>query len=293
MLKTQILRKEEFATPSASLKLASPQKMPIPKPPPRINVGIQKKQPLSNYQVHKSNQELPPVPKRKDSKLDKALNDFDQIVQDFMSAPSSEKTSKIPKLQKAKTCCVIESRSVYKRTLSAPAGYQSSQMKKKTKSLLDLHQDDKKNNETKSDNVRDVIMKFSILTSTPKKNSTLLKNFEFSENNHNSFLKETTIDCSSVGEENDLSVANQLDDESRKFKEILPHRSVSRSTSTNSDYNEEKKNSISRIPVNTHLRKSFPSTPLGLNKLDQQNGSQFLEGPNPRCNLSSVKVSRI
>lgn len=208
MIRTQVLQKEDFTMSK------------------RKNVAL--KLTAANYVQRQ------PTKTANDPKLSKALDDFDRILDDFMSVPPQEKTSKIPKLQKSKTCCVIESKCVYKRTLSLQNG-DPDRLKVKTKSLHDLNKEStiSSKHDQKTENVKETIRRFNSLT-TPSPPSR--KN-------------------------------------SSKSMKLDGHKTISRTTSMGSEYSEDRKSSISRIPVNTNLRRSFPSTPLGLNKLDQQNGS--------------------
>ncbi|KAL3271770.1 hypothetical protein HHI36_022240 [Cryptolaemus montrouzieri] len=257
MIKTQVIQKEDFTlAANHKLKFANVKNMTLPKIAPRsIPENIVQSDTLGTEgkQQH--------ISIEKDPKFKKAINSFDQILQDFISA-KEEKISKIPKLQKSKTCCVIESKCIYKRTLSLPNGH-CENLKSKTKSLLDLNQEEMREYSAKphgfkNDNVKSTIQKFNQLTAT-QKNITI----------HDSDRVPKKISKS-------LSLNDKIYSSDSPFRQKNANNKLSRSISSNSEQNEEKRN-MSRIPVNTNLRRSFPSTPLGLNKLDQQNGSHVFK----------------
>lgn len=90
----------------------------------------------------------------KDNKLKIVIDNFDKILDEYKATPST----KIPKLQKAKTCSIIESKCILKKTLSQP----ETPAKVKTKSLAEIPQIQK------GTKVRQVVEKINLLSNKSK-----------------------------------------------------------------------------------------------------------------------------
>jgi hypothetical protein len=145
--------------------------------------------------------------KKKDgeNKLKIVIDNFDRILDEY-KAPT-----RIPKLQKAKTCSIIESKCILKKSLSQPVPQPDKgerRLQAKTKSLAEIPQEQPR--QVASSKVKEAVHRINLLN---KAKST-----------------------------HDVSVQ------------------------------EAKK--VSKIPIKTPaLRKTFPSTPSGLNCLDRCSGS--------------------
>lgn len=80
-----------------------------------------------------------------DAKLSKALETFDKILSEFSSSPGNSIPFVPPKLQKAKTCSIIESRCILKKSISDSKSFKDSDSDSghrpldKTKSLWNLN----------------------------------------------------------------------------------------------------------------------------------------------------------
>ncbi|XP_060534264.1 unconventional myosin-XVIIIa isoform X2 [Cylas formicarius] len=136
-------------------------------------------------------------------------------------APVPKSATKIPKLLKAKTCSIIESKCILKKTISNPGASTSStddKLAMKTKSLTDV-----------------------------------------SVTEHKQFQPQSTIKVKDL-----VRRINSLTDEAPTLSKAVSNTNLSLS---------KKHGSISRIPVNATLRKSFPSTPCHLDRLDGSGGA--------------------
>lgn len=180
------------------------------------------------------------------NKLRSAIDNFDKILNEHNNINNNK--TKIPKLVKAKTCSIIESKCILKKSNSQPLS------------------------DCKTDNKNNVVIKTKSLNNLTK----------FDDFKPQTKVKEL------VRRLNSLTDVKQIND-----------CVVLKKTVSVSDINSSTmKKSFSKIPVNTNLRKSFPSTPCNLNNLDcvisgstknkLQNTGRFNKSTQ---NLSNMKLS--
>lgn len=187
--------------------------------------------------------------KQKSDKLKTVIDNFDKILDEHKKYEKKEPT-KIPKLQKAKTCIIIESKCILKKSLSNPLDHnKSSRLQTKTKSLGNIVDDSTpvtKNSISKVENKLQARTKSFVAppTKTPK------------------------IEPSSGKVKEVVRRLNSLTDGTPEAKAV---KDISKSTM---DLSKK----CSKIPVKTNLRKSFESTPCGLNTLDRNTSSTTKKG---------------
>lgn len=155
------------------------------------------------------------------------------------------KITKIPKLVKAKTCSIIESKCILKK--NAPSSLQNCNPAK-TKSMTNLD-----------------------LNATPVKIVPISIDPPPLPKSAPPSMKPTVV-VESPGKVKELvKRINSLSD-STTIEHPAPAPALSKAVSTTNLSLSKKHGSVSKIPVNSSLRKSFPSTPCHLDKLDS-NGS--------------------
>lgn len=176
------------------------------------------------------------------NKLRIVINNFDKILDEFSNA---KKETKIPKLQKAKTCSIIESKCILKKSLSQPLDAKNinndNSLQTKTKSMSHLDTDDQPETKTPT-------------KSKPRANG------------------EVITECPKVGEVIKMMNAISSSESAKKPPKTPtpPAKTLPRAVSS-CDISSKK--AVSKIPVKASLRKSFPSTPLGLDVVDRGRGS--------------------
>lgn len=173
-----------------------------------------------------------------------------------LSSLEPRKETKIPKLVKSKTCSIIESKCILKKSVSQPLN--DSSIKNKLP--------DKKDIKTKSLNNLDTTSNLKKITA-PKileLKSNFIQSVTKTKNDNGTLNKQTQNQTNNVKEIvrrlNSLTELNQSCD-----SDVKPPMSKAKSTL---DLSSNKKLSYSKIPVNTLLRKTYPSIPCDLNHLD-------------------------
>ncbi|KAJ8953631.1 hypothetical protein NQ314_007236 [Rhamnusium bicolor] len=217
--------------------------------------------------------------RKKSDKLRIVIDNFDKILEEYSDKdnpkeltatstpkkpPAAEvpakKDTKIPKLVKAKTCSIIESKCILKKSNSQPLGEGTvtsnnaagTKLQNKTKSMSNI------DNSTKCDKEFNVVR-----TGTSQTKTTLNK--EKLVEDPPTKVKEM------VKRLNSLTDTQETD--STKPADINTKQTMSKAKST-LDLSPSKKNlAFSKIPVNTTLRKFYPSIPCDLNNLDLDSGS--------------------
>lgn len=182
-----------------------------------------------------------------ESKLKSVIENFDKILDEY----GAKKESKIPKLQKSKTCSIIESKCILKKSQSVPfdeeigkkqKGVSTCIIQAKTKSLHDLNNPE--------------LLDLSFYVSTTRKNKK---------------TAETSVKVKEVVEK-----LNSLEQDITTTTTSM--KTISRAVSCY-DINSaaQKRNFQSKIPViSSSLNRTFPSTPSNLNRLECKKGSTTL-----------------
>ena len=193
-----------------------------------VNKPLQKKWTKKNEHVYENL-----TYKKKDSvesKLKIVIDNFDRILDEYKPpAAAVVAATKIPKLQKAKTCSIIESKCILKKSLSQPLDSSDGikTMKTKTKSLAEIPQEVKAKPRAKT-----LTTKTKSLAEIPQAKT------------------------------------------SSKVKEVVQRINLLNKAKSTHDVSLQEPRKVSKIPVKTPaLRKTFPSTPSGLNCLDRTSGS--------------------
>lgn len=185
---------------------------------------LQKKWPKKGELIYENVQKKNTISTQ--SKLKIVIDNFDKILDEFnnpraVEQPVKKDVTKIPKLQKAKTCAIIESKCILKKSLSQPVETSkfAKNLKSKTKSMVDI--------------------------TLPK--NVLQQSVE--KSNHEQILPST------------------------KVKEVVQRINLMSKAKSVHDVRIQDGKRLSKIPVKTStLRKTFPSTPSGLNSLDRSSG---------------------
>ncbi|XP_018570763.1 unconventional myosin-XVIIIa isoform X3 [Anoplophora glabripennis] len=208
---------------------------------------------------------------KKSNKLLMVIDNFDKILSEYSdiatnkdaihtSTPKKEpvqpkKDTKIPKLVKAKTCSIIESKCILKKANSQPLEQKNNcsnspdgtKLQNKTKSLCNISRslscDDASTTTPTTDKAKP-------LEESPAK------------------VKEMVKRLNSLTES-----SSSLEGDSPKPPSSTQKKTMSKAMST-LDLSSSKKNlTYSKIPVNTTLRKAYPSIPCDLHSLDLDRGS--------------------
>lgn len=187
-------------------------------------------------------------------------------------ASLEQKDTKIPKLVKSKTCSIIESKCILKKSVSQPLCDDSHKIELhekediKTKSLNNL-------DKTFSDNdlkiltspkIKKLNSNFAQIVNIKPEEDTKVQP-KCSQAKMQSNVKEIVRRLNSLTE---LTPANESD----LCNQESPKQIISKAKST-LDLSSNKKLSYSKIPVNTILRKTYPSIPCDLNNLDSDKSS--------------------
>lgn len=177
-----------------------------------------------------------------DNKLRIVIDNFDKILDEFGNG--AKKETKIPKLQKAKTCSIIESKCILKKSLSQPLDAKNvnnnNTLQGKTKSmshLIDIDSDSEKKNKPRASG-------------------------------------EVITDCPKVGEVIKMMNAISNSSNTPEFTKKPPSTKPLPRAASSCDISSKK--AVSKIPVKASLRKSFPSTPTGLDVVDRCRASAKL-----------------
>ncbi|KAG5892513.1 hypothetical protein JTB14_034511 [Gonioctena quinquepunctata] len=235
--------------------------------------------------------------KNQSDKLRIVIKNFDKILDEYGKtgdgSPSATSTpikstlpicpkkeittpsTKIPKLVKAKTCSIIESKCILKKCNSQPLpsdtdkSSSSNKVLNKTKSMNNLDSSDRdekrfdnfnRASDIKKDHIETVENNIKHSRDLKQKPSLMKENKKETPSNVKDMVKRL----------NSLTDSNEVD--LAEFEET-PKQPISKAKST-LDLSSNKKLSIcSKIPVNTTLRKYYPSIPCDLNNLDSDRSS--------------------
>lgn len=173
------------------------------------------------------------------NKLRIVINNFDKILDEY--GAHKKKETRIPKLQKSKTCSIIESKCVLKKSNSQPLnkndiGSGESALQHKTKSMGHIDQDLGKLSEVRKPQFE---RKGEIISASTPKVKEVIKMMD-------NIAKSSAIE---------------------KDKPVAAKPPLSKAVSSY-DLSSRRSLTVSRIPVKAPLRKTYPSTPSGLDKLD-------------------------
>lgn len=257
------------------------QKRPREPParPKRDIVVIHKKTDhcYENVEYKKNGNSIRIQDEKKSNKLLMVIDNFDKILSEYSditsnksvihtSTPKKEpeptvvpvppkKDTKIPKLVKAKTCSIIESKCILKKSISQPLGEKNSssnnlegaKLQNKTKSMTNI------NRSLSYDDTaipKPTLDKEKPSEETPTKVKEMVKR-----------LNSLTESTSSLEGDSPIPSHN------------AQMKTISKALST-LDLSSSKRNlTCSKIPVNTTLRKAYPSIPCDLHNLDLDRGS--------------------
>lgn len=264
-------------------KVPETQKRPVvpPKEPPvkpkRDIVVIHKKtnRCYENVEYKKNENSVTIQEEKRSNKLLMVIDNFDKILSEYSDinggkdvihtstpkkepestvapVPMPKKDTKIPKLVKAKTCSIIESKCILKKSISQPLGHNSTssnnsegtKLQNKTKSMTNINRSISCDDSATS---KPTINKEEPSGETPTKVKAMVKRL-------NSLTESTS----------------SLEGDSPN---VAQKKTMSKAMST-LDLSSNKKNpTCSKIPVNTTLRKAYPSIPCDLHRLDLDRGS--------------------
>lgn len=262
--------------------------------PKQINQFVEKNQCTS---------EIFPVNKNKSGKNNEKLSEISHIKTEPPLASSTpykpptvpsvnlepNKETKIPKLVKSKTCSIIESKCILKKSISQPLSDNPidnnlpQKEEIKTKSLNNLNTASTKDHlKLAYASPKIIELKSNFVQRETKKTEESIKiDVGTSQSNKPSNVKEIVRRLNSLTE---LTPPNESD---FKIQETTPKQAISKAKST-LDLSSNKKLSYSKIPVNTVLRKTYPSIPCDLNNLDRDKSS----ATSPKQNSLNGKLAK-
>ncbi|CAG9770132.1 unnamed protein product [Ceutorhynchus assimilis] len=282
---------------SSSVSNIEVEASPVSPPVPKRHSSPKALQKPSTENVAELPKVVPPPRKHSTPKKEKALIKQQIVEKKIVDIKPITSPTKIPKLVKAKTCSIIESKCILKKTnsnssLGSPASLQlMSTTKTKSMSNLDM-------NATTPVKIVPIIfdlpcpqsisVKQKIAPEVPPKpfldvstNSTQQKFIESPVK-----VKELVKRLNNLTEINSVTVETPA-------PSIPAQPVLSKAVSTTNLSLSKKLGSISRIPVNSSLRKSFPSTPCHLDRIDSTGSAQRQPGMSKAKSIQNLAKPRL
>lgn len=216
----------------------TPQNIEVTKPKEAVNNLFMDSSVESNVTVVEVNYDSTKATED-GNKLRIVINNFDKILDEY--GTQKKKETRIPKLQKSKTCSIIESKCILKKSNSQPLNKNESSassctLQHKTKSMGHIDQD---------------VSKFS----TARKPKGEIISAPIPK------VKEVI-----------QMMDNIAKSAAEKERPVVAKPPLSKAVSTY-DLSSRRSLTVSKIPVKASLRKTYPSTPSGLDRLDYAKSS--------------------